>query len=87
VASGEIVRFHFANIGAFAFIHLWIEEHEMTVIEVDGVYVQPYVTWGVSLATGQRLSVLVTMNQNPNQNYPLVAAMGALASSDGVANG
>ena len=57
-------------------IHIWIEEHEMTVIEVDGVYVQPYITSGISLATGQRLSVLVIMDQNPTQNYPLVAAMG-----------
>jgi len=48
----------------------------MTVIEVDGIYVQPYITCGISLATGQRLSVFVIMDQSPTQNYPPVAAMG-----------
>jgi len=51
-------RFHIVNIGAFAFFHFWIEEHLLTVIEVDGVYVDPYTTDGISLAVGQRVSWL-----------------------------
>jgi iron transport multicopper oxidase len=48
----------------------------MTVIEVDGVYVEAYETKGISLAVGQRVSVLITMDANPCFNYPIVAAMG-----------
>jgi iron transport multicopper oxidase len=70
------VRFHVVNIGAFGFFHLWIEDHEMTVIEVDGIDVQPYKTKGIDLAVGQRLSVLVTMKTDKSKNYPIVGAMG-----------
>ena len=54
---------------------MWIEGHNMTVIEVDGVYVKPYLTQGVDVAVGQRYSVLVMMNADPSINYPIVAAM------------
>src|SRR5215471_15732629 len=76
VTPGETVRFHIVNTGAFAFFHVWIEEHNMTVIEVDGTDVEPYTTEGVDVAVGQRLSVLVTMNADPSRNYPIVGAMG-----------
>lgn len=76
VTEGELVRFHIANIGAFGFFHIWIEGHNMTVIEVDGVDIKPYVTEGIDVAVGQRLSVLVAMDADPHCNYPIVAAMG-----------
>jgi iron transport multicopper oxidase len=75
VKPGTTVRFHVVNIGAFGFFHLWIEEHEMTVIEVDGVDVQPYQTSGLSVAVGQRYSILVTMKNETDRNYPIVGAM------------
>lgn len=78
VTSGETVRFHIANIGAFAYFHVWIEDHNMTVIEVDGIDVEPYITNGIDVAVGQRVSVLVTMNADPSRNYPIVGAMGGL---------
>jgi iron transport multicopper oxidase len=76
VTEGELVRFHVVNIGAFGFFHIWIEGHNMTVIEVDGVDVEPFVTEGINVAVGQRLSVLVAMDADPSFNYPIVAAMG-----------
>jgi iron transport multicopper oxidase len=48
----------------------------MTVIEVDGVDVEPYVTPGIDVAVGQRVSVLVTMKNDASANYPIVGAMG-----------
>ena len=76
VKSGSTVRFRVVNIGAFGFFHLWIEDHLMTVIEVDGIDVEPYVTQGIDVAVGQRYSVLVTMTGDPSRNYPIVGAMG-----------
>ena len=73
---GKTTRFHFVNIGAFGDFRLWIEEHNMTVIEVDGVYVQPYNTMGIDLAVGQRYSVLVHMDADASKNYPILGAMG-----------
>ena len=76
VKPGTTVRFHVVNVGAFGFFHLWIEDHEMTVIEVDGVDTQPYTTNGINVAVGQRYSILVTMKDNNKANYPIVGAMG-----------
>ena len=76
VTEGETVRFHIVNVGAFAYFHVWIEEHNMTVIEVDGTDIEPYITQGIDVAAGQRVSVLVTMNADPSRNYPIVGAMG-----------
>ena len=56
----------------------------MTVIEVDGVDVEPYETAGISLAVGQRLSVLIKMNADPKCNYPLVGSMGTLPFCPGL---
>lgn len=78
VVPGETVHFHIANIGAFGYFHIWIEEHTFTVIEVDGVDVEPYETPGIDVAVGQRLGVLVKMNADPTKNYPIVGAMGIL---------
>jgi len=77
VTPGTTVRFHLVNIGAFAYFHFWIECHNLTVIEVDGVDVEPYEVPAVDLAVGQRLSVLITMNQDPTKNYPIVGSMGS----------
>jgi len=80
VTPGSTVRFHLVNIGAFAYFHFWIECHTLTVIEVDGVDVEPYEVPGVDLAVGQRLSVLVKMDQDPTRNYPIVGSMGLTPS-------
>jgi len=78
VCPGETVHFHVVNIGAFGYFHLWVEEHNITVIEVDGVDVEPYECQGVDVAVGQRLGILVKMNADPTRNYPIVGAMGRL---------
>jgi iron transport multicopper oxidase len=81
VYPGETVRFHLLNMAADSWIHLWIENHTMTVIEVDGVYVEPYESQGVDIAIGQRYSVLVTMDANSSFNYPIVASLDPSAGS------
>jgi iron transport multicopper oxidase len=49
----------------------------MTVIEVDGIDVEPYETQGIDVAVGQRVSVLVTMKSDASKNYAIVGAMGS----------
>jgi iron transport multicopper oxidase len=81
VKPGTTTLFHVVNIGAFGFFHFWIEEHVMTVVEVDGIDVQPYKTYGINIAVGQRVSILVEMTGDPSHNYPIVGAMGTSISS------
>lgn len=47
------------------------DEHEMTVVEVDGVFVDPYPVGQrhVRLATGQRMSVLIRTKSDASRNY------------------
>lgn len=61
-------------MGAHALFNITISEHLMWVIEVDGVYVNPYPTWGI-IHIGQRYSVVVRMDADTSRNYPILAVM------------
>jgi iron transport multicopper oxidase len=54
--------------------HTWVlDGHEMTVVEVDGVYVEPYVTGSKMLrvAPGQRTSVLIHTKPDTSKNFAI----------------
>ena len=72
---GKTYRLRFINIGAFAMFHVWIEDHDMRVIELDGVYTKEYSVPEIELAAAQRVSVLVTAKNTTNQNFAIVGAM------------
>ena len=74
VEPGKTYRLRFVNMGAFAMFHIWIESHNMTVIELDGVDMQPYDTTGILIAAAQRVSVLVTAG-NYTTNFAIIGAM------------
>lgn len=73
--SLKTYRIRFINIGAFAQFRLWFQEHEMRVIEVDGVYIQESAVSMVRLAPGQRISVLVTAKNVSEATYALIGSM------------
>ncbi|KAF7815514.1 L-ascorbate oxidase [Senna tora] len=62
----------------FKFVEFrWVWEpqsHKMVVVEADGHYVQPFTVDNLDIYSGESYSVLVTTNQNPNQNYWLSVA-------------
>lgn len=54
--------------------HTWVfDGHEMTVVEVDGVYVEPYNVGSkmLRLATGQRYGVLIHTKPDASQNFAI----------------
>ena len=76
--------FRLANIGAFAGQYFWIEGHNMTIIEVDGVYTEPAETDMIYLTAAQRYGVLVTTRNDSSSNFAMVGSMdtaGFLTSS------
>ncbi|KAI0181548.1 multicopper oxidase [Hypoxylon sp. FL1284] len=75
VKPGTTYLFRMVNIGAFAGQYIWFEGHNMTIIEVDGVYHQPAVAEMIYLSAAQRCSFLVTTKNETAANYPLVASM------------
>ncbi|KAJ5365814.1 Multicopper oxidase type 2 [Penicillium concentricum] len=54
--------------------HFWvIDGHEMTVVEVDGVYTDPYPAGDkfLRVATGQRMSVLIKTKSDTSKNFAI----------------
>ncbi|KAL7624079.1 hypothetical protein AAE478_005636 [Parahypoxylon ruwenzoriense] len=75
VEPGKTYLFRVINIGAFAGQYLWFEGHNMTIVEVDGVYHQPAEADMIYLSTAQRCSFLVTIKNETTTNYAFVASM------------
>ncbi|XXG97247.1 hypothetical protein Hte_003543 [Hypoxylon texense] len=75
VQPGTTYLFRMVNIGAFAGQYIWFEGHNMTIIEVDGVYHQPAVAEMIYLSAAQRCSFLVTTKNETTANFPFVASM------------
>lgn len=63
------------NMSTFASFFVTFDQHDMTVIEVDGVYTQAAQTSLIYLTAGQRMSVLITAKQTKSHNYAFVGAM------------
>ncbi|KAI5863528.1 putative ferroxidase [Durotheca rogersii] len=75
VEPGKTYLFRVVNMGAFAGQYLWFEGHNMTIVEVDGVYHQPAVAEMIYLSAAQRCSFLVTTKNETTANYAFVASM------------
>lgn len=75
VQSGKTYMFRVVNVGAFAGQYLWIEGHNMTIIEVDGVYTHPAEAQSIYLGAAQRYSFLVTTKNDTSANFPIVSSM------------
>ena len=72
----------FINTGLFVSQYIMLEDHDFTIVEVDGSYVKPNVTNILYIAAGQRMSVLVRSKSFNNKdsdgfirNYALMQIM------------
>ncbi|CAO3682118.1 unnamed protein product [Umbelopsis vinacea] len=71
---GKRYRLRLINTGAFAEFDFSIDGHNMTVVEADGVDIQPVVIDRLPIHVAQRYSVIVEANQ-PVGNYWARAVM------------
>ena len=62
----------FINVGVFVSQYVYLEDHEMTIVEVDGVYVEPKTVEYLYIAVAQRYSVLVKAKKTTDKNYALM---------------
>ncbi|XWS41528.1 hypothetical protein CRYUN_Cryun17cG0089400 [Craigia yunnanensis] len=69
VISGKTYRLRLPRLTSLSALSFQIEDHEMTAIEADGQYVEPFVTKNLFINSGETYSVLVTANQDPSRNY------------------
>jgi iron transport multicopper oxidase len=78
---GRTYLFRMVNIGAFAGQYVWFEGHNMTILEVDGVYTHPAGASMIYLSAAQRCSFLITARNDTPQNFPIVASMDTVSSA------
>ncbi|KAG2203278.1 hypothetical protein INT47_000198 [Mucor saturninus] len=65
VEPNKIYRFRFIGALTFRILGIFIQDHNMTLMEIDGEYVAPYNLKYLEIGAGQRMSVLVKTG-----NYP-----------------
>lgn len=69
VVSGKTYRIRVASLTALSALSFQIEGHNMTVVEADGHYVDPFVVKNLYIYSGETYSVLVKTDQDPSRNY------------------
>jgi iron transport multicopper oxidase len=63
------------NIAGFAQFYLQIDGHDLTIIEVDGIYTDPQPVENIYIGNGQRYGVLIKTHPTSEQNYAILGAM------------
>ncbi|KAI1148554.1 Cupredoxin [Nemania diffusa] len=69
IRTGQQVRLRLINASSFFSYWLSIDNHSLSIIELDGVEISPVVARGVYLNIGQRASVIITANQTAGNYY------------------
>jgi iron transport multicopper oxidase len=75
VEPGKTYMFRVINVGAFAGMYFWIEGHNMSIIEVDGVYTEQANADLIYIASAQRYSFLLTARNDTQANFAITASM------------
>ena len=75
VQPGKTYLVRMVNIGAFAGQYIWFEGHNMTLVEVDGVYTRPATAEMIYISAAQRCSFLITAKNETGTNYAFVGSM------------
>jgi iron transport multicopper oxidase len=60
---------HIVNMAAFSQSYVHFDQHDVTIVAVDGIYVEPRKVSTVYIAVAQRYDVLLTTKNNTSQNY------------------
>lgn len=73
--AGKTYKLRFINMAALAMFNVYIDGHEMQIIEADGVEVEPYSVSHFPISVAQRYSVLVKARSDGSSNWPIHANM------------
>jgi iron transport multicopper oxidase len=63
------------NFAGFSQMFLHFDRHQMTIIEIDGIYTKPRVVDNVYLAVAQRYGVLLKTKPTASKNYAALAKL------------
>jgi iron transport multicopper oxidase len=82
IQPGKTYLFQVVNIGAFAGQYIWFEGHNITIVEVDGVFTQQAEAEMIYLGAAQRCSFLITTRNDTTANYAFVSSMDTVRLSN-----
>ncbi|MQM14814.1 hypothetical protein Taro_047749 [Colocasia esculenta] len=69
VVPGKTYRLRITSITSLSALNFEIEGHNMTIVETDGHYVEPFVVKNLNIYSGETYSVLVKADRDPSRNY------------------
>ncbi|XP_023634764.1 L-ascorbate oxidase isoform X2 [Capsella rubella] len=69
VIPGKTYRLRLGSLTALSALNFQIEGHNLTVVETDGHYVEPFTVKNLFIYSGETYSVLIKADQNPSRNY------------------
>ncbi|XP_010261207.1 PREDICTED: L-ascorbate oxidase [Nelumbo nucifera] len=69
VVPGKTYRLRIGSLTSLSALNFAIEGHNLTVVEADGHYVEPFVVQNLNIYSGETYSVLVRTDQDPSRNY------------------
>ncbi|KAK1278995.1 hypothetical protein QJS04_geneDACA014464 [Acorus gramineus] len=69
VVPSKTYRLRIASVTSLSALNFEIEGHNMTIVEADGNYVEPFVVKNLNIYSGETYSVLVKADQDPSRNY------------------
>ncbi|KAH9212454.1 Cupredoxin [Leptodontidium sp. 2 PMI_412] len=75
MVSGKKYLFRIINMGAFAPFYLQFDQHDMTVVEIDGVYTKQTTVSQLFITVAQRYSVIITAKATSTKNFAIKASM------------
>ncbi|KAK3370690.1 conidial pigment biosynthesis oxidase Abr1/brown 1 [Podospora didyma] len=73
MTPGKTYLFRIINMGALAGQYLQFDQHDMQIVEVDGVYTLPRTVSQLFVAVAQRYSVIVKAKASAAQNFAIVS--------------
>ncbi|KAI4333277.1 hypothetical protein L6164_018109 [Bauhinia variegata] len=69
VTPRKTYRLRISSLTSLSALSFQIEGHNLTVVEADGHYVEPFVVENLYVYSGETYSVLLTASQDPSRNY------------------
>ncbi|KAF2140132.1 multicopper oxidase [Aplosporella prunicola CBS 121167] len=78
IRPGQQLLFRIINLSALANYFIEFEGHDMTVVEVDSVPVNPQTLQTLTITPGQRYNIVITGLANASRNYAFTTKMDVL---------
>lgn len=75
IKPGKTYLVRIVSMAAFATHIVQFDQHQMKIVEVDGVYTEPRAADSISVTAAQRYSVLIQAHNNTLRNFGFTSTM------------